>query len=112
MPQNGCSLSSLLSPGYSVFAIGVADVDFNELQEIATKPSERHVFVVDDFDAFDTIKENLINFICETATSSKWAKVAGRRWCCCAGVNVVSACPAACPLIFLNGFTSPGECPR
>lgn len=59
------------SAGYSVFAIGVADVDFVELQEIGSKPSERHVFVVDDFDAFDTIKENLITFICETATSSK-----------------------------------------
>ncbi|XP_013127692.1 collagen alpha-1(XII) chain isoform X2 [Oreochromis niloticus] len=69
--------------GYSVFAIGVADVDFIELQEIGSKPSERHVFVVDDFDAFNTIKENLITFICETATSS-------------------------CPLIFVNGFTSPG----
>uniref|UniRef100_A0A3Q4MGK4 Collagen alpha-1(XII) chain n=1 Tax=Neolamprologus brichardi TaxID=32507 RepID=A0A3Q4MGK4_NEOBR len=55
--------------GYSVFAIGVADVDFIELQQIGSKPSERHVFVVDDFDAFNTIKENLITFICETATS-------------------------------------------
>ncbi|XP_068197852.1 collagen alpha-1(XII) chain isoform X2 [Antennarius striatus] len=69
--------------GYSVFAIGVADVDFVELQLIGSKPSERHVFVVEDFDAFDTIKENLVTFICETATST-------------------------CPLIFLNGFTSPG----
>ncbi|KAI4799831.1 hypothetical protein KUCAC02_016631, partial [Chaenocephalus aceratus] len=66
-----------------VFAIGVADVDFVELQEIGSKPSDRHVFVVDDFDAFDSIRENLITFICETATSS-------------------------CPLIYLNGFTSPG----
>ncbi|XP_037606721.1 collagen alpha-1(XII) chain isoform X5 [Sebastes umbrosus] len=75
--------AKLQHAGYSVFAIGVADVDFVELQEIGSKPSDRHVFVVDDFDAFDTIKENLITFICETATSS-------------------------CPLIFLNGFTSPG----
>uniref|UniRef100_A0A4W6EXA2 Collagen type XII alpha 1 chain n=1 Tax=Lates calcarifer TaxID=8187 RepID=A0A4W6EXA2_LATCA len=75
--------ANLQHAGYSVFAIGVADVDFVELQEIGSKPSDRHVFVVDDFDAFDTIKENLITFICETATSS-------------------------CPLIFLNGFTSPG----
>lgn len=59
------------SLGYSVFSIGVADVDFVELQQIGSKPSERHVFVVDDFDAFNTIKENLITFICETATSSK-----------------------------------------
>ncbi|KAM3603497.1 uncharacterized protein V6R79_023588 [Siganus canaliculatus] len=75
--------AKLQHAGYSVFAIGVADVDFVELQGIGSKPSDRHVFVVDDFDAFDTIKENLITFICETATSS-------------------------CPLIFLNGFTSPG----
>ncbi|XP_039980832.1 collagen alpha-1(XII) chain isoform X2 [Xiphias gladius] len=75
--------AKLQHAGYSVFAIGVADVDFVELQGIGSKPTDRHVFVVDDFDAFDTIKENLITFICETATSS-------------------------CPLIFLNGFTSPG----
>ncbi|KAM4521925.1 collagen alpha-1(XII) chain isoform 2-T2 [Odontesthes bonariensis] len=77
------SAAKLQHAGYSVFAIGVADVDFIELQQIGSKPSDRHVFVVDDFDAFDTIKENLITFICETASSS-------------------------CPLIFLNGFTSPG----
>nr|XP_057921467.1 collagen alpha-1(XII) chain isoform X1 [Doryrhamphus excisus] len=77
------SAAKLQHAGYSVFAIGVADVDFVELQEISSKPSERHVFVVDDFDAFDTIKENLITFICETATST-------------------------CPLIFVNGFVSPG----
>ncbi|XP_067337696.1 collagen alpha-1(XII) chain isoform X3 [Channa argus] len=75
--------AKLQHAGYSVFAIGVADVDFAELQEIGSKPIDRHVFVVDNFDAFDTIKENLITFICETASSS-------------------------CPLIFLNGFTSPG----
>uniref|UniRef100_A0A3Q2PFY9 VWFA domain-containing protein n=1 Tax=Fundulus heteroclitus TaxID=8078 RepID=A0A3Q2PFY9_FUNHE len=71
--------AKLQHAGYSVFAIGVADVDFVELQEIGSKPSDRHVFVVDDFDAFDTIKENLITFICEASTSS-------------------------CPLIYLNGF--------
>uniref|UniRef100_UPI003AAE1D4A collagen alpha-1(XII) chain-like n=1 Tax=Centroberyx gerrardi TaxID=166262 RepID=UPI003AAE1D4A len=75
--------AKLQHAGYSVFVVGVADVDFAELQFIASKPSDRHIFVVDDFDAFDTIKENLITFICETSTSS-------------------------CPLIFLNGFTSPG----
>uniref|UniRef100_A0A3Q3JN59 Collagen alpha-1(XII) chain n=1 Tax=Monopterus albus TaxID=43700 RepID=A0A3Q3JN59_MONAL len=77
------SATKLQHAGYSVFAIGVADVDFVELQQIGSKPSDRHVFVVDDFDAFNTIKENLITFLCETASSS-------------------------CPLIFLNGFTSPG----
>ncbi|KAJ8270953.1 hypothetical protein GJAV_G00121110 [Gymnothorax javanicus] len=69
--------------GYSVFVIGVAEVDYAELQNIGSKPSERHVFVVDDFDAFSTIQDNLVTFICETAT-------------------------ATCPLIFLDGFVSPG----
>ncbi|CAL8312238.1 unnamed protein product [Lota lota] len=77
------SAQQLQHAGYTVFVVGVADVDFTELQSIGSKPSERHVFVVDGFDAFDTIKENLVTFICETATSS-------------------------CPLIYLNGFTSPG----
>ncbi|XP_065112633.1 collagen alpha-1(XII) chain isoform X1 [Paramisgurnus dabryanus] len=75
--------AKLQHAGYSVFVIGVADVDFVELQHIASKPSERHVFVVDDFDAFSTIQDNLVTFLCETATSS-------------------------CPLIYVNGFTSPG----
>ncbi|XP_012693541.2 collagen alpha-1(XII) chain isoform X2 [Clupea harengus] len=69
--------------GYSVFVIGVADVDVVELKNIGSKPSDRHVFVVDDFDAFTKIQDNLITFICETATST-------------------------CPLIYLDGFTTPG----
>lgn len=54
-----------------MFVIGVADVDVVELRNIGSKPSDRHVFVVDDFDAFTKIQDNLITFICETATSSK-----------------------------------------
>jgi len=64
-----CVCSSCV--GYSVFVVGVADVDQSELRNIGSKPSERHVFVLDDFDAFDKIQDNLITFICETATSSK-----------------------------------------
>ncbi|XP_069462362.1 collagen alpha-1(XII) chain isoform X2 [Ambystoma mexicanum] len=69
--------------GFSVFVIGVADIDYNELRNIGSKPSDRHVFIVDDFDAFEKIEDNLITFICETATST-------------------------CPLIYLDGYTSPG----
>uniref|UniRef100_A0A8C7T3I5 Collagen alpha-1(XII) chain n=1 Tax=Oncorhynchus mykiss TaxID=8022 RepID=A0A8C7T3I5_ONCMY len=65
------SASNLIHSGYSVFVVGVADVDMTELRNIGSKPSERHVFVVDDFDAFAKIQDNLITFICETATSSK-----------------------------------------
>ncbi|KAL2099144.1 hypothetical protein ACEWY4_005624 [Coilia grayii] len=77
------SAMKLQHSGYSVFVIGVADVDVVELRNIGSKPSDRHVFVVDDFDAFTKIQDNLITFICETATSS-------------------------CPLIYLDGFTTPG----
>uniref|UniRef100_A0AAR2IQJ1 Collagen, type XIV, alpha 1b n=1 Tax=Pygocentrus nattereri TaxID=42514 RepID=A0AAR2IQJ1_PYGNA len=44
--------------GYIVFAIGFADADYGELVSIASKPSERHVFFVDDLDAFRKIEEN------------------------------------------------------
>lgn len=53
-----------------MFVVGVADIDIAELKNIGSKPSERHVFVVDNFDAFAKIQDNLITFICETATSS------------------------------------------
>ncbi|XP_048391729.1 collagen alpha-1(XII) chain isoform X1 [Stegostoma tigrinum] len=73
----------LQEAGYSVFVVGVADVDITELKNIGSKPSERHLFIVDDFDAFAKIQDELITFLCETATST-------------------------CPLIYLNGFTTPG----
>ncbi len=69
------SLSVVFSTGYSVFVVGVADVDTAELRNIGSKPSDRHVFIVDDFDAFTKIQDNLITYICETATSSKMSFV-------------------------------------
>ncbi|XP_061479123.1 collagen alpha-1(XII) chain isoform X1 [Rhineura floridana] len=69
--------------GFSIFVVGVADVDYHELAKMASKPSERHVFIVDDFDAFEKIEDNLITFVCETATST-------------------------CPLMYLDGYTAPG----
>ncbi|XP_062911509.1 collagen alpha-1(XII) chain isoform X1 [Mobula hypostoma] len=74
---------ALQEAGYSVFVVGVADIDINELKNIGSKPSERHLLFVDDFDAFAKIQDQLITFLCETATST-------------------------CPLIYLNGFTTPG----
>lgn len=64
-------VTSVIFTGFSVFVVGVADVDYNELAKIASKPSERHVFIVDDFDAFEKIQDNLVTFVCETATSSE-----------------------------------------
>ncbi|NXI59273.1 COEA1 protein, partial [Chloroceryle aenea] len=55
--------------GFSFFAIGVADADYSELVNIGSKPSERHAFFVDDFDAFAKIEDELITFVCETASA-------------------------------------------
>ncbi|XP_069777040.1 collagen alpha-1(XIV) chain isoform X2 [Narcine bancroftii] len=56
--------------GYSIFAIGVADADYAELINIANKPSNRHAFFVDDFDAFKKIEDELVAFVCETASAT------------------------------------------
>ncbi|KAF6725437.1 Collagen alpha-1(XIV) chain [Oryzias melastigma] len=55
--------------GYIIFAIGFADADYGELVNIASKPSDRHVFFVDDLDAVKKIEEQLITFVCEAATA-------------------------------------------
>ncbi|XP_059375547.1 collagen alpha-1(XIV) chain, partial [Carassius carassius] len=69
--------------GYIVFAIGFADADYSELVSIASKPSERHVFFVDDLDDFRKIEEKLITFVCEAAS-------------------------ATCPSVPMSGSTLPG----
>ncbi|KAM3858555.1 collagen alpha-1(XIV) chain [Diretmus argenteus] len=69
--------------GYIVFAIGFADADYGELVSIASKPSDRHVFFVDDLDAFKSIEEKLVTFVCEAAT-------------------------ATCPSVPMSGSTTPG----
>ncbi|KAF0045233.1 hypothetical protein F2P81_001762 [Scophthalmus maximus] len=56
--------------GYIIFAIGFADADYGELVNIASKPSDRHVFFVDDLDAVKKIEEQLITFVCEAATAN------------------------------------------
>uniref|UniRef100_A0A0P6JDH5 Collagen alpha-1(XIV) chain n=1 Tax=Heterocephalus glaber TaxID=10181 RepID=A0A0P6JDH5_HETGA len=56
--------------GYSIFAVGVADADYSELLSIGSKPSARHVFFVDDFDAFKKIEDELITFVCEAASAT------------------------------------------
>uniref|UniRef100_A0A8D3ASS6 Collagen, type XIV, alpha 1b n=1 Tax=Scophthalmus maximus TaxID=52904 RepID=A0A8D3ASS6_SCOMX len=69
--------------GFIVFAIGFADADYGELVSIASKPSDRHVFFVDDLDAFQKIEEKLVTFVCEAAT-------------------------ATCPSVPMSGSTTPG----
>ncbi|XP_019724357.1 collagen alpha-1(XIV) chain-like isoform X1 [Hippocampus comes] len=56
--------------GFIIFAIGFADADYGELVSIASEPSDRHVFFVDDLDAFKKIEEKLVTFVCEAATAT------------------------------------------
>ncbi|KAM6968107.1 collagen alpha-1(XIV) chain [Aplochiton taeniatus] len=56
--------------GFIIFAIGFADADYGELVNMASQPSDRHVFFVDDLDAVRKIEEQLITFICEAATAT------------------------------------------
>nr|XP_020464152.1 collagen alpha-1(XIV) chain isoform X3 [Monopterus albus] len=56
--------------GHVIFAIGFADADYGELVNIASKPSDRHVFFVDDLDAVKKIEEQLITFVCEAVTAT------------------------------------------
>lgn len=70
--QKVCLSSPSSNKGYIVFAIGFADADYGELVSIASKPSDRHVFFVDDLDAFQKIEEKLVTFVCEAATASEF----------------------------------------
>ena len=52
--------------GIHVFAIGVGDlVEYRELEEIASRPPEEHVFEVDDFQSLDSMKFILANKTCQ-----------------------------------------------
>ena len=83
-------LSATADPaGYIVFAIGFADADYGELVSIASRPSERHVFFVDDLDAFKKIEEQLVTFVCEAASASESCRAVGQ---CMIGHSVGFAC--------------------
>lgn len=86
-PSEICFLSAT---GYSIFAIGVADADYSELVSIGSKPSARHVFFVDDFDAFKKIEDELITFVCETASASKFFEMCIYSCCLKAEIFYVS----------------------
>ncbi|CAM9702238.1 unnamed protein product, partial [Lampetra planeri] len=75
--------------GVSIFGIGIADADYTELVSIASQPTERHLFFVDDFNAFQKIEDELIAFICETASAKcNSAVVSAVR---CAGFNMMES---------------------
>uniref|UniRef100_UPI00358E0FB7 collagen alpha-1(XII) chain-like isoform X2 n=1 Tax=Myxine glutinosa TaxID=7769 RepID=UPI00358E0FB7 len=75
--------SDVRTSGVTVFVIGLMDVDYAELAAVASKPVARHLFFVENFNSFQKIQDELIAFICETASST-------------------------CPLAYVNGHTVSG----
>uniref|UniRef100_A0ACB8FUU2 Uncharacterized protein n=1 Tax=Sphaerodactylus townsendi TaxID=933632 RepID=A0ACB8FUU2_9SAUR len=53
--------------GITLYAVGIKDAAFTELQEIASDPDEMHVYSVVDFAALQGISQNIIQVLCTTA---------------------------------------------
>ncbi|KAF7247756.1 Collagen alpha-4(VI) chain [Varanus komodoensis] len=52
--------------GITVYAIGIKDAVFSELQEIASDPDEAYVFNVEDFASLQSISQNIVQMLCTT----------------------------------------------
>ena len=49
-----------------MFAVGVGEAEFVELREIASRPTDQHVYTVGDFSAISSIKDALVQNVCES----------------------------------------------
>ena len=49
-----------------MFAIGVGEAVLTELQEIASDPTNEHIYRVDEFAAISNIKEALVQNVCDS----------------------------------------------
>ena len=49
-----------------MFAIGVGEAVLTELQEIASDPTNEHIYRVDEFAAISSIKEALVQNVCDS----------------------------------------------
>lgn len=52
--------------GITIYAIGIKDADMEQLQEIATKPHDQHIYNVSDFTALQEISQSFIQVLCTT----------------------------------------------
>lgn len=55
----------LSNPGIIIYAIGIGKAIEEELLEIASEPSYKHLFYAEDFTALEDISEELRAQICE-----------------------------------------------
>ena len=57
--------------GIYTFVIGIGNgIDMEELRSIASDPDDKHLFLVDDFNALDSIKDLLVSRACDTPVNS------------------------------------------
>ncbi|CAG2243892.1 unnamed protein product [Mytilus edulis] len=57
--------------GINTFVIGIGDgIDMEELRSIASEPNDKHLFLVDDFNALDSIKDLLVSRACDIPANS------------------------------------------
>ncbi|XP_052101554.1 uncharacterized protein LOC127735434 [Mytilus californianus] len=57
--------------GINTFVIGIGDgIDMEELRSIASDPNDKHLFLVDDFNALDSIKDLLVSRACDIPANS------------------------------------------
>lgn len=54
-----------LTVGITMYAVGVGKAIEEELQEIASKPTDKHLFYAEDFSTMGEISEKLKKGICE-----------------------------------------------
>nr|XP_060639322.1 collagen alpha-4(VI) chain-like [Anolis sagrei ordinatus] len=52
--------------GIMIYAVGIKDAVFSELQEIASDPDEMHVYSVEEFAGLQGISQNILQVICTT----------------------------------------------
>ncbi|NWI19216.1 CO7A1 protein, partial [Crypturellus soui] len=58
----------LQNSGVTVFAVGIKDADKNELNKIASEPTEEHVLYADDFHLLHNVAPKLARRLCFTAS--------------------------------------------
>ena len=57
--------------GIYTFVIGIGNgIDMEELRSIASDPDDKHLFLVDDFNALDSIKDVLVSRACDTPVNN------------------------------------------
>ncbi|XP_042345729.1 collagen alpha-6(VI) chain-like [Plectropomus leopardus] len=61
----GAASKSLRRSGVTVYCVGIAKANETQLSEMASYPSERHVFSVDSFTQLRSLKQNLQKVLCE-----------------------------------------------